>query len=102
MYSAIGQAEFQQKWQTEQLQVLDVRELDEFSSGHLPAAQSIPLSQLGERWTELSPETTYYVICHSGGRSAQACQFLNQKGYHVTNVIGGISSWRGAIEVSGT
>ena len=33
-----------------------------------------------------------------GSRSAQACAFLSQQGYQVTNVLGGTSGWLGQLE----
>ena len=40
----------------------------------------------------------YYLICQMGSRSAQACAFLSQQGYQVTNVLGGTSGWLGQLE----
>ena len=36
-------------------------------------------------------------MCHSGARSAKAGQFLAAEGYKITNVLGGISAWRGEV-----
>jgi len=33
------------------------------------------------------------LICQSGGRSARACDFLDQQGHSVTNVSGGTMAW---------
>ena len=42
-------------------------------------------------------DENYYVMCLSGARSTAACQYLASKGYKVTNVMGGISAWRGEV-----
>ena len=38
----------------------------------------------------------YYVYCHSGVRSVQACQIMKTFGFNnLNNLIGGISEWKG-------
>jgi len=73
--------------------VVDVREHDEYISGHVAGAVHIPLAMIPIRMNELDRSTTHYLICQSGGRSAQACAFLEQQGYDVVNVIGGTGTW---------
>ncbi len=62
------------------LNLIDVREADEFASGHLPGAINLPLSDFLERYEELDKDKPYYIICRSGARSAQACAFLEEEG----------------------
>lgn len=80
------------------LNLIDVREADEFASGHLPGAINLPLSDFLERYGELDKDKSYHIICRSGARSAQACAFLEEEGYDVTNVAGGTSAWLGDLE----
>lgn len=74
--------------------LIDVREPDEYSSGHVPGAISVPLGQVPDRVEECC-ETgrTTYMICRSGARSANACEFLADKGFDVVNVVGGTMAW---------
>ncbi|YAL83393.1 rhodanese-like domain-containing protein [Dermacoccaceae bacterium W4C1] len=74
--------------------LLDVREQDEWDAGHAPGAVHIPLAELPARIGEL-PETDKElpVICRSGGRSARAVAWLEQQGYDVVNVDGGMRLW---------
>ena len=74
-----------------QANLLDVREPEEFETGHLEGALNLPLSQLEESWQELDPDLEYDVICQAGVRSARACAFLESKGYRVINVIEGMA-----------
>ncbi|MGT2666881.1 rhodanese-like domain-containing protein [Streptococcus rifensis] len=83
---------------SQSLALIDVREVDEYQAGHVPGAKNLPLSELAERYTELDKNTPYHLICHSGGRSARACQFLAGQGYDVTNVDGGTIAWTGNLE----
>ncbi len=80
------------------LNLIDVREADEFASGHLPGAINLPLSDFLERYGELDKDKSYHIICRSGARSAQACAFLEEEGYDVTNVAGGTIAWMGDLE----
>ncbi len=73
--------------------LIDVRELDEFNQVHVPSAVHIPLQTVPLRHLELSTDRTVYVICAVGGRSAQACAWLDQQGYDVVNVEGGTRDW---------
>lgn len=97
MYNSIFIDEFYQKTNKESLSILDVREIDEYESGHIELSTNMPLSELVENVNHLDKQQEYYVICHSGGRSANACAFLSQEGYNVINVMGGMSAWRGDV-----
>lgn len=76
--------------------IVDVREPAEFAHGHVPAATNIPLGDVVDRLRELSPTSPVYVICASGGRSAQATEYLAASGVDAINVIGGTSAWQNA------
>ncbi|MBO1752976.1 rhodanese-like domain-containing protein [Actinotalea sp. BY-33] len=77
--------------------VIDVREDHEYATGHVPGAVSIPLTQFVDRVGEVtSLPGEVYVICESGGRSAQVTAWLSQQGHDVANVAGGTGAWRAA------
>lgn len=82
----------------EKLNVIDVREDAEVAMGKILGATHIPLGQIPERVEELDKAKEYYLVCMSGGRSGNACQFLASQGYNVTNVTGGMMSWNGELE----
>ena len=73
--------------------VVDVRESDEYAAGHVPGAHLLPLSVLPVRMQDLPRSEPVFVVCQSGGRSAQAAQLLDQAGLDVRNVLGGTSAW---------
>lgn len=76
------------------LQLLDVREANEFAYARIEGSLHIPLRQLPERLDELDAEQDVVVICHHGMRSQQACLFLEQAGFtRLTNLHGGIDAW---------
>ena len=89
----ISAKDLYEKLQLEELQLIDVREVDEFTAGHISGAQNLPLSTLPENYRELDKQIPYHIICQKGGRSARACEFLEAKGYQVTNVEGGVEAF---------
>ena len=68
-------------------------EVEEFETLHLEGAQNLPLSQLADTYEELDKNQLHYVICKSGVRSARACQFLEEQGYKIINVQGGMTAF---------
>lgn len=73
--------------------LLDVREDNEFTAGHAPAAVHLPMSELPARIEEVPSAERIYVICRSGGRSAQVTGYLNGQGHSCVNVAGGMQDW---------
>lgn len=73
--------------------ILDVREPDELVQARIEGAIHIPVGELVERIGEVPRDTTVYVICHVGGRSAQATQYLEANGIDAVNVTGGTRAW---------
>lgn len=82
----------------QRLNIIDVREVSEVAAGKIPGAVHIPLGLLEFRMHELNKSDEYIIVCHSGGRSALASQFLENQGYHVINMNGGMLAWSGEIE----
>lgn len=74
--------------------VIDVREPDEYESGHIPGAILVPLSTVLSNTSGFQSDETVYVVCRSGGRSMQACEILHEAGItNVANVAGGTMGW---------
>lgn len=73
--------------------VIDVREDDEYKGGHVVGAVHMPLGSVPERVAELPIDQPFLVICHVGGRSGRAVQFLRAEGLDATNVAGGTKAW---------
>jgi len=69
--------------------VIDVRSVDEFSSGHVDGALNIPYDQLQERLAELGSDLEREIIlyCRSGRRAEFAKRILEENGFkNVSNV----------------
>lgn len=79
--------------------VADVREVDEYESGHIPGAINVPLSALQNGdFSGLDYDEKYVIICRSGNRSVTASDILTNEGFHVVNVSEGMSTWTGEVE----
>src|SRR5512139_1814949 len=77
--------------------ILDVREEQEYNSGHLLNAKLIPLGKLHGRIGELERyrEQPIVVMCRSGQRSASACALLGKQGFgQAYNLAGGVVAWQ--------
>ncbi len=80
--------------------VIDVRENDEFSGGHIEGAVSLPLSVFPQKFDRSRYPADKKVVlqCQGGVRSMKACQIaqgLAEK-EHVLNLSGGLNAWRSA------
>lgn len=73
--------------------VIDVREPVEFDEAHVPGARPIPLGSVPDHVDSFRGDGPAYVICRSGGRSMQACEFLAPQGIDAVNVAGGTLAW---------
>lgn len=83
------------------IQVLDVREADEYQIARIEGARLFPLSSLPQRFRELDPDQTYYLHCKAGGRSMKALEFLRAQGFkNLKSVKGGITAWSEQIDSS--
>jgi len=84
--------------QGQPIHLIDVREVDEVEAGHISGIIHIPLGLLEFRMHELNKNESYVVICRSGGRSGQAVQFLESRGFDVVNMVGGMLAWNGEVK----
>jgi len=73
--------------------VVDVREADEYTAGHVPGARLMPLRTVPARCGELPSGRPLFVICASGNRSRTAADGMNSRGIDAYSVAGGTSAW---------
>lgn len=100
-YTHISQEEAREMMDTQEVLVLDVREQDEYDSGHIPDAVLLPVGTITEDTAaEIIPEkgATVLVYCRSGNRSKTAAQALVDLGYTRIYEFGGISTWPYEVE----
>ncbi|CAN5224002.1 molybdopterin-synthase adenylyltransferase MoeB [soil metagenome] len=82
------------------LQIIDVREPNEYEIARLAAAKLIPLGQVVNRMDEIDPLRETVVHCKLGGRSAKAIESLKRAGYQgrLINLQGGITAWSNEVD----
>ena len=95
-YQQISQEEAKEMMDTQDVIILDVREQDEYDSGHIPGAVLLPVGTVNEETAaEVIPEkdSTVLVYCRSGNRSKTASSTLADLGYTNIYEFGGINTW---------
>jgi rhodanese-related sulfurtransferase len=75
------------------VQLLDVREDDEWNAGHIEGATHIPLAQLPARLADLDRDRAVVTVCRSGGRAGRATEYLTQAGLTAGTMNGGMTGW---------
>ena len=93
-YQQIDQETAKEIMNTQEVIVLDVREQDEYDSGHSPGAVLLPVGSIDEDTTAaVIPEKddTVLVYCRSGNRSRTASEALADLGYTGIYEFGGIT-----------
>src|SRR5687767_14882431 len=77
-----------------EIEVVDVREPQEWSNGHLPHARHVPLGRLRAAPKDSLPRDNVIFVCAAGVRSADAARLAVQNGLAtVYNLTGGTKGW---------
>ncbi|OLN24087.1 rhodanese [Domibacillus antri] len=84
--------------QKKDLSIIDVRETEAAAAGKIPGAVNIPLGLLEFRLQDLDKSKEHIMVCRSGGRSSMAAKLLENHGYQVVNMAGGMMEWQGPTE----
>jgi len=78
-------------------QLVDVREPDEWTEGHIPGAVLVPRGNLESRIERVVPDRSRPIVlyCAVGARSAFAAKSLEELGYeNVSSLAGGFTEWK--------
>lgn len=82
---------------TGELKIVDVREPWEYARDHIPSASLTPLGQIIARPQESITADNVVFVCEVGQRSAVAAELAAAAGMqHVFNLEGGMQAWRNA------
>lgn len=103
----LSAAEFKEKMKLAGVQIIDVRTDEEVAEGMIPGATQMNIMdriQFKEGVETLDPDKPVLVYCKGGGRSAQASEYLEEKGFkEVYDLNGGFMNWvanEGTIQIS--
>lgn len=96
-YRKIGFAKAKELLDTEpEIRFFDVREEDEYVTGHAEGAELFPLGSIDETSAAEaipSPDTPVLVYCRSGARSMTAAMTLLHLGYRRVYDLGALNGW---------
>ena len=95
-YKNLTSAQFEELIKNPEVQVLDVRTLEEYTEGHIPGSLNINVKD--EHFSScidnmLTKDKQVAVYCRSGKRSRTAAEVLIKKGFKVYNLDKGILNW---------
>lgn len=82
----------------EKLELVDVREDFEVAQGKIPGVKHIPMNEIPAQLDYFDKNKEYIFICRSSHRSGNVCLYLQDQGYKVRNMIGGMLEWTGDVE----
>lgn len=82
------------------IQLIDVRQPDEYAFARIEGAKLIPLGEIMQRMKELDQSKEAVIHCKMGGRSARAIEALQAAGYSgsLKNLRGGITAWSNEVD----
>ncbi|MDR6122014.1 rhodanese-related sulfurtransferase [Bacillus sp. SLBN-46] len=79
----------------EKLELVDVREDEEVAEGMIHGAKHIRMGDIPANLDYFDKDKEYIMICRSSRRSENVCYYLQEQGYKVRNMIGGMLNWTG-------
>ena len=100
-YQQITQEAAKEMMDAQEVVILDVREQDEYDSGHIPGAVLLPVGTIAENTAAAvidELDMIVLVYCRSGNRSKTASQALADLGYTNVYEFGGINDWLYEVE----
>jgi adenylyltransferase/sulfurtransferase len=82
------------------IQIIDVRQPDEYAFAKIDGARLIPLGEIPDRMSEIDEMRETVIHCKMGGRSAQAIEYLERAGFKgsLKNLVGGITAWSNDVD----
>ena len=76
--------------------IIDVRQPQEYRTGHIKGAKLVPMQKLKNELERLPKNREILCVCHSGARSGRAVRQLNDAGLNALNLRGGMIAWERA------
>ncbi len=94
MFQTISPLQAQELISRNEVDVVDVREPNEWSTGRVPGSRLVPLGQLRASPQQALPRDGIIFVCAAGVRSQSAARVALENGHtHVYNLSGGTRNW---------
>ena len=97
---SIKSNEFRTEIMTPDIQLVDVRVPEAFNEGHIPGAKNLDFTSehFDEMMKQLDKKNPVAVYCRGGRQSMEAAEKLQDAGFEVIHLDGGILTWDGEVE----
>ena len=97
---SIKSNEFRTEIMTPEIQLVDVRVPEAFNEGHIPGAKNLDFTSehFDEMMKQLDKKNPVAVYCRGGRQSMEAAEKLQDAGFEVIHLDGGILTWDGEVE----
>ena len=92
----IAPVELRRRLETGDVTLIDVRPTDEFASGHIPGALSVPVAELADRVHELPKHKEVVAYCRGPYcvLAVEAVELLRRRGYRARRLVESVPAWR--------
>ena len=95
-YTRVSCDEASEFLEDENCHFIDVRNQDEYASGHIPGSIWIPVDQFMQSIEKIPEDGNLYFICAAGARSGLACEFsasIEIEEERLFNIFEGMPTW---------
>ena len=90
---SISAEEFEERVNTKDINILDVRKDGEYQSSHLENAQHFALDFINDQMSAIDKTKTYHIHCAGGYRSVIAASILKARGFDkLVDIAGGFGA----------
>lgn len=79
--------------ESDDFEIIDIREAKEYASGHLAGAINIPKSSVVEKVKDFSKTKEIYIYCENDGESLDIAEQLRKEGFEAFSLSGGYAGW---------
>lgn len=95
MVEEIPPATVNDRLDDETVEVVDIRDSDAYTEGHIPSAENVPLDDLEDVVTERDWADTVVAACYIGETSVQAARLIDAYAEEsdVRTMAGGYEDW---------
>ena len=99
-FTSVDAEAFARELSKTEVQLVDVRTPEEYAEGHIPGAVNMNVQDAAfdQQLATLDKTRPVALYCRSGRRSKLAATRAAKVGYKVTELNGGILSWKGDLE----
>lgn len=94
-FKVISQEEAKEMLQDEHCQLIDVRDANAFSAGHIKGACNVGEHNISQYIAEADPDKPLIICCYAGRMSQNVAQHFVEQGFEkVYSIDGGFNSWK--------